>query len=215
MPISLEILSNKLRRRLNVLESALERHSSGPRLSKRVDCQAIQEGIISTLWQSWCWFAREVVIASAKGAVTSSGLVTTSIYALNAEPEIIYIAKQLAWQRPIGQIKPILRGFQEPTWGDLDKLNRIILGVNCTNSKQLASVFGSTKRIKDLQLCRNSSAHINKDNITALSSARVRYLNTKLNHPSDMIFWIDPDTNEYVWKSWIDELEIISLLAIL
>jgi hypothetical protein len=95
MPTSLEISRAKLQQRLNVVETALERHSQGLTFSRRVDRHALQEGIISILWQSWCWFCREVVIASARGAVTSSGLVTTSPYAAMTKPELVYIAKQL------------------------------------------------------------------------------------------------------------------------
>ncbi|WP_227518007.1 hypothetical protein, partial [Klebsiella variicola] len=35
-------------------------------------------------------------------------------------------------------------------------------------------------------------------------------MHTKFRHPSDTMFWIDPQTNDYLWKSWIEEIELIS-----
>ena len=44
----------------------------------------------------------------------------------------------------------------------------------------------------------------------------VRYLSTKLVHPSDMMHWEDPNNNnEYLWKSWIEELDIAAEFAVM
>jgi hypothetical protein len=96
----------------------------------------------------------------------------------------------------------------------LKKINRIVDGIGSSNRSQLASAFGVGLAVLDLQLCRNASAHINSETKAEVSAARVRYSESAFKHPSDAIFWIDPSTNDYLWKTWIDEIEIMSEFAI-
>jgi hypothetical protein len=68
--------------------------------------------------------------------------------------------------------------------------------------------------ISDLQKCRNACAHLNLESLALVTNVRVRYDDTSLRHPSEMMFWSDPDTKDFAWKSWIDEMMLIADYAV-
>lgn len=192
------------------MDSAFDRYLVKRSSPRRFDRSAHQEGLISALWQSWCSFCRTVIIESAIGTTDGKGNQIVSQYAGRTEPEIAYIAKVLAEGGTVRKIKAVKGSHQEPTWGDLNKISRIATGIGPTNESQLLTAFGIGSTLRDLQLCRNACAHINADLINEIGKAKVRYSDTRVLHPSDFIFWIDPNTKNFVWKSWIDEMELIS-----
>jgi len=102
----------------------------------------------------------------------------------------------------------------EPTWGDLGKANEIVRELMPTNEQQLLTAFGAMNLVRDLQDVRNACAHISADRIQDMRNLRTRYDVTKLLHPSDAIFWIDPITKDYSWRSWVKEMKRFASLAI-
>ena len=216
MTASLEFVRLKLRRRLRTLDSGFERQLLDPVAKRRIDKFAIQEGHISALWQAWCVFCRELLIYSVQGATTTSGTITTSPHTALDEMEIAFVAKQLSHRRPrpVNQIRPLTHNRNEHTWGDLGSMHRVVSRIGCSNMNSIRVALSVCSRVKDLQLCRNASAHINKSSLQDVRGSMVRYLDTKLRHPSDMMYWVDPDNNDFLWKSWIEELEIAAEFAI-
>lgn len=214
MPTSLENIRKKFVRRLEVADGAFERHVIDTSLSLRFDCYALQEGLLSHLWQSWNLFCRDIVISSALGANTNAGILTTSPYSGLTEPEVAFVSQQLSRNHAIGTIRPLSGRHFEPTWGDSQKINRISVGIAASNSSSLASAFGGILLISDLQKCRNACAHLNSESLALVANARVRYDDTSLRHPSEMMFWSDPATNDFAWKSWIDEMMLIAGYAV-
>lgn len=213
MPISLRKVRKRLLVRLHLLDSVFLRIVEARSIEKRLDRSARQEGLVSSLWQSWCGFSRSVLLDSIKGAITNSGIVTTSPFINHSESQIAFVAKQLNQGTNISDIRS-LPPYQEPTWGDLDCLGRIAAGIDCSNANTLLSAFSGAHKISDLQMCRNACAHLTSHNLTEIRAAKVRYLNTTSIHPSDLIFWIDPSTNYFLWRTWLDEIKTISNLAI-
>lgn len=214
MPILLEDIYRRLISRTRTLDLMFDRYTLvGSQQLKRLDRSATQEGLISALWQTWCSFCRETVIASACGATSRLGEAITSPYSGRTEMEIAYVARELAYRRRVASVRALLGRHLEPTWGDLQKLNLIATGISSTNQSQLLSAFGIGLAISDLQLCRNVSAHLNAGGISEVVAARVRYNETRFVHPSDLIFWIDPTTKDFLWKTWIDEIRSVAALA--
>lgn len=200
--------------RLSTLDKAFERHVVAPSVSRSVDRYALQEGLISSLWQAWGEFCRDVVIGAVKGANTTIGtLVNSPTYSARTELEIAFVAKRLASAQPVGTIRSIAGRHQEPTWGDVNKLIPIVSGLAPTNVATMLSAFGSAAAIKDLQTYRNASAHICADTLAMVSATRVRYQDTSFRHPSDTMRWTDPATNDYLWRTWIDEIDLVSDVA--
>lgn len=126
-----------------------------------------------------------------------------------------YIAAQFARKQPVGTIKSIAGDHLEPTWGDYDKADKIIVGFQLSNATVLQSALGTAVSIKDLQICRNACAHLSSDRILDVKAARVRYDDTRFNHPSDMMHWIEPITNDQLWRYWIDEMRSAAQQALL
>jgi hypothetical protein len=214
MPTSLESIQQTLNRRLRVLDAGFERQLLNSDVKFRLDKSAIQEGYISALWQAWCNFCRELMIASVQGATTKSGVDTTCTHAALGEMEIAYVAKQLSNQHAVTTVRPLSGSHQEHTWGDVGKMNYVLGGIGCSNAPVIITAFSACRRIDDLQLCRNASAHICKSTIFNIRDCKVRYLDTKLRHPSDMMYWTDPDSNDFLWKSWVEEMELVAEFAI-
>lgn len=214
MPTSFSQVRSKFLMRLNTLDKAFERHVVSPSVSKNVDRFALQEGLISSLWQAWCEFCRETVIGAVQGANTTSGvLVSSATYSARTDLEIAFIAKQFAHAKPFSAIKSVAGRHQEPTWGDVSKLILMVSGLAPTNVSTMLSGFGSATAIKDLQTYRNASAHICSDTLAMVKATRVRYRDTNFKHPSDTMRWTDPTTNDYLWRTWIDEMDLVSDVA--
>ncbi|SMX37652.1 hypothetical protein MAA8898_01216 [Maliponia aquimaris] len=213
MATSLKSIKNRFLLRVSTADGAFHRHLVEPSTKFRTHRFALQEGLVSLLWQTWCTFCRDVVIASARSALTDSGAITSSPYSGNNEKEVAYVARKVARGERVTSIREISGSYLEPTWGDPAKLNSIITGLGSSNSPALLSAFGVSTRIQDLQMCRNTCAHLNGENITIMQRAKVRYNSTRMQHPSDFIFWEDPLTQDFVWRSWIDEMEIIAAFA--
>ncbi|MGN8152515.1 hypothetical protein ACTJK5_09600 [Agrobacterium sp. 22094] len=214
MPISFEHLRKKLLTRVTTLDKAFERHVLSPSATKAVDRFALQEGLVSALWQAWCEFCRGAIMGATRGANTTSGVAVNSpTYNGNSELEIAYVAQLLSQSKMVTKIKSVKGRHQEPTWGDVGKVNLIVSGLAPTNSGTMLSGFGGVISLKDLQTCRNASAHVCSDTFAMVRAARVRYQDTDFKHPSDVMKWIDPATKDYLWRSWVEEMDIVSDLV--
>lgn len=176
---------------------------------------AAQEGFLSSLWQAWCGFCREAIMLSCLGTTTQSGNSTTCQFSHYSEAEILFIAKCLANNSMPKHIRPISGMYAEPTWGDVSKISKILIGLSPSNLSVMSTAFNSITLATDLQTVRNTCAHINKEGLASLNLMKVRYNDNKFRHPSDAMFWIDPVTGDFAWQAWILELKIAASAAIL
>lgn len=210
---SLQASLTKLHNRLQVNSARFKQlvvEGSKPRVRRWHE----QEGLLSTTWQAWCWFCRSVILDSAKGASTVSGGTTTSAYAVNTEAELCYLAARFKQKQNPGTIKSIKGSHLEPTWGDLSAINLIVSGLNSSNSSVLLKAFGSSILVDDLQLIRNASAHLNRDNQKAIRSQQPKYNKSAFIHPSDAIYWEDSVSVDFAFNAWVNEMKAISTLAV-
>lgn len=198
---------------LKAAESALSRCSI-ERRGRRMDRSAVQEGLVSNIWQSWGNFCRDVLISSAKGTTTQGGIPVSSPHSALTSAEIKYFAMMLARKQTVKNIRASRGSHEEPTWGDVNKITLIANGLGLTNANTLAGAFSAAQTIKDLQTCRNASAHFNETTVAEVRALSTRYNADFLFHPSDLIHWVDIGTKDFLWRSWIDEMDIISELAI-
>ena len=205
---SLSYFQDKLCQRLFVLESAHRRLLLRRAYIRKIDRFSLQQGLISALWQAWNDVSRSILLFSAKGAVSSGGVVITSAFSQYTFDEIRFAALRVSRNENIGTPRAIAGDHLEPNWGDLNKANRIILGLRPTNSNQLLSAFGSMTLVSDLQKTRNACTHISLDRMREIYQLKTRYVGGRLLHPSDVIFWIDPITKDFAWNVWIDEMKI-------
>lgn len=174
----------------------------------------IGEGIISSLWQSWCYFCRSIVLGSAAGAVTKNGEVISSPYSHLNERQLITLALKFCRRERIPSVIQMANGWVDLAWGDVSKLNLIISGMEMSNRDNLLSSFGVATHLKTLQMSRNACAHICHYTIEQIKNARVFYNDNFFIHPSEIMFWTDPISGRFLWKEWINEIDLISSLVV-
>ena len=213
MPSSLGSLEIRFNARMNTLDSAFNRSLANRTSLRRSDRSFLQEGMVSSLWQAWCIAVRGLIMASVKGATTKTGVTTNSPHAALLDTELSYIASKSARGHPIGTIRPLAGSHLEPTWGDLNKVGLIASGYGLSNGPHLATTLASPGSLTDLQICRNACAHRNADRLADVQAARIRYSGTHFMHPSDMMFWVEPVSNNFLWRTWTDEMRIAFGLA--
>lgn len=213
MPTSLNVHKDKLFVQLQTLTSGFNRHLTVAPKQRLLDRAAIREGLISTLWQCWCRFFRSVVLTSASGGTTGAGATISSDYASLSESQILYVAKQLSNESAVTTFRSIAGPHLEPTWGDITKAIAISSGMRISNSSQLVRALSLAIAIPDLQICRNATAHFGAAQLVRLKNARVRYIETKILHPTDACVWIDPATEGYLWDTWVEEIKLIAEYA--
>lgn len=194
--------------RINVVSSAVGRASLQRVTEKRVDRYARNEGLISALWQLWNDFSRNAIIHSALGTTTASGMTTNSRFSNLSEGQLLSVCRAAASGQQIpGNIRPLRGSHLEPTWGDARKIQLIVNCILPTNHLNLLSGFGIRTTSLDIQTVRNACAHISLDRINDIRSMQTKYSFTHYNHPSDVLFWIEPTTGNELWQVWVDELK--------
>jgi hypothetical protein len=211
MPASLSVCRSRLQRRLALVAAEIDAYyGNRPNLTK-LHRWATQEGFLSSLWQLWNAFARELLISSCQGTVTMSGTTVSSLHAARPVGEIAFLAREFSLGNSPKTVKSLSSSRLEPTWGDISKVQKIISGLNPSNAAVLATGFGSASLIRDVQEVRNASAHLTAENRQKIAAMKVRYDKPVWIHPSDAMFWLDPTSKDFAWRAWLDEMELISL----
>lgn len=213
MPLSFVSLEIRFHAKLSNLDTAFDRSLANRSSTGRRDRHFLQEGLVSTLWQTWCYAVRGLIIESVKGATTKAGIATISPHSALLDTELTYIASKTAKGQSVGTIKPLAGSHLEPTWGDLNKIGLISSGYALSNGSQLATALASPSSLGDLQICRNACAHLNSDRLADVQAARIRYSSTSFMHPSDMMTWVEPASSDFLWRTWTDEMRIAFGLA--
>lgn len=211
---SLSYFPLKLDRRLSILDNAHRRLSLRRHRIRKIDRFSAQMGLVSTLWQVWNDASRSIILSSVKGAILASGAEVSSEFSGFSTGQIRFAAMKFARNEQVDQLKEIAGDHVEPTWGDLDKASRIVSRFRPTNSSQLLSAFGSMNLVKDLQITRNACAHISIARLQEIYELGVRYDGDKPLHPSDVIYLIDPNTKDFSWYSWTDEIRAFACYAV-
>jgi len=174
------------------------------------------EGLVSSLWQSWGHFCRDVVIFSAKGCSTASGNVLAPSVTPPSWERVSYIAMQSK-----GRGSPIVAGRTnttlrfEPTWGDVGVLSRVIPAANPVNKNQLLSAFGLGVQVSHLQTVRNATAHRNSETMgNVLALAHLYNLPRPPRHPIEALYWVDVASGDYAIEAWAGEMRKIASVAV-
>jgi len=181
---------------------------------RRLHRNTIGEGIISSLWQSWCYFCRSVIINSTSGTITNSGVDVSSPFTYLNERQIITLSLKFCRGERIPQNINMANGWVDLAWGDIEKLHLIISGINMSNKDNLLSSFSMMNHLKVLQKSRNACAHICAHTIEQIKNVRVFYNDNFFMHPSEVMLWTVPINGEFLWKAWVAEMDLISSLVV-
>jgi hypothetical protein len=103
----------------------------------------------------------------------------------------------------------------EPTWGDVDVLVKILTRLRPVNFAQLLAAFSSGHpSAKALQLIRNGAAHNNVQNLNDIQALRSTYLVFPISHPTHALFWIEPNSSDFLVTHAIQVLTDVGEVAI-
>lgn len=169
------------------------------------------EGILSTLWQVWNRYCRQVVMASCLGCDTRSHGRLVSIHA--TESVVAYIAKNQRNGFPPSGAGTLTVTRLEPTWGDMAKLVQVITALAPANESQLLAAFGTVPKISHIQDLRNAVAHRNTQSMLAIFAWQASYLAQRVRHPLEALFWADPVASKYLVLARIDDMSQAAYLA--
>ncbi|QDM29361.1 hypothetical protein FNL56_27075 [Tardiphaga sp. vice304] len=206
---------------LNVLASELRSFSSGRaqlaaanQFSLLDEC--LLEGLLSRVWQSWCSFARVCVVDSCMGTTSASGAAVSPLIEAVSDPHVSWAAIR-AKNKPNppywGATNTVLR--VEPTWGDVDVLNKILTKLRPSNHLQLLAAFSSiTPSAKALQTIRNGAAHHNAETMAEVRSLQSSYVAFRIDHPTHALFWTEPTSSDFLVTFAIDEIRVAAQAAI-
>lgn len=208
--ISIEVIASALERRIHRISLYMEQ----ARPQNRFERVLHQSSAISHLWQAWVLHNRTIVVSCLAGNLAIKGKVLSSPLHHLSESELLYHAQQYSEGKQPKAGKTIKSHLSEPNWGDRDKILNICSGAGFEDSSYITACFGLAERITDLQLCRNTCAHLTKSQIFEFNSSRVRYSENYFMHPSDMMNWVDPDTSQKLWDSWCGEMKTIAELLV-
>jgi hypothetical protein len=177
--------------------------------------ECLLEGLLSRVWQAWGSFCRTCVMESCMGTTDAAGAAIAAIpYAASEEHVSGAAIRAKSGKAPLwGSTNAILR--LEPTWGDVDVLSRIINRLQPTNSGKMLAAFSSAYQCaKALQSVRNGAAHNHTQNLGDILKLRSAYVVFPIAHPTQAMFWIEPQSQDFLVTHAIEELRDSGLAAV-
>jgi hypothetical protein len=180
------------------------------------DRHYLLEGILSSAWQSYCSFVRQVTIYSSLGCRTASGVNHAPSIAPAKWERASYIALRASKGASIAPTTLNTLLIKEPTWGDSSKISDIINALCPGNSGTLKShLAGGLTGPKHCQQVRNACAHKNHQTKADLKTLAPFYIASPVVHPTDVMTWRDPQSQEFAFLSWTDDMKAIAQGAVL
>lgn len=174
-------------------------------------------GILNSIWQSWnrywrtYWLTHIFGGISFMGSVPPNSIGLTRITTTNVcEGVGIYNLLSSSGYNTARYRSGIVHAHQEPTWGDVDLIERISLAHNSlgmpgTQILSALSVFGDSA--KHFQKVRNYSIHISKEGIQELKrDVLPKYKASNFKYPTDILFYEELAGTKVAIISWIEEL---------
>lgn len=103
----------------------------------------------------------------------------------------------------------------EPTWGDVDTLARILPRLGSSNQSQLlAAISAASQSAKSLQFIRNAAAHNNPETMADVLAIRSQYVVFPITHPVHALYWTNPSSGDFLAPAALDDLVECALDAI-
>jgi len=175
----------------------------------------MQDGFVSQAWQAWGHFCRELIFASAQGTPTASNQPTGCPHAARPLEELAWIGMRAANGESINGIRSIRSRKSEPTWGDPSKFQQIVQAYGLANEQSvLSGVLIAGRIASHMQTIRNASAHTDPDTIASVRSLAIFYQATPIRLPADAIFWVEPNTGEFLYRYWTSRMIVAARLAV-
>lgn len=179
--------------------------------------ECLLEGLLSRTWQSWSKFCRSLVVESCMGTVDASGRAIAALPDAISEAHVSGAAIRARSNRTPcwspANTNTILR--LEPTWGDVNVLDRVLRHLQPNNLTQLLAAFSSGyPSAKAMQTVRNGAAHINSQTLLEIQALASAYIVFPITHATHALFWTEPISGDFLVAQAIEDLRSAGLAAI-
>jgi len=178
--------------------------------------ECLLEGLLSRVWQTWNNFCRKCVVESCVGTTNANGVAVPGLPNAASEAHVssaAIVAKSTNRGPFWGATNTVLRN--EPTWGDVDVLVRILTQLKPSNSTSMLAGFSSSHAsAKALQIIRNAAAHNHAQNMSEVLTLRSSYIVFPIAHPIQALFWTEPGSSDFLVMNAISDLKSAGLIAI-
>jgi hypothetical protein len=181
-----------------------------------LDELCLLEGVLSHVWQAWCRFCRRIIMESCQGTQNCSGVAIPAVALAHSDSAVSGAAVSIKRKRKNiwGAPNSVLR--DEPTWGDVDVLLDIIVGLSPANSVVLTGMCTmAASSAKILQAARNAAAHHNFQTVASLIKLSGPYSVFSISHPCQAMFWLDTLSGNYLLTEAIEGLKDAATFAVL
>ena len=180
--------------------------------------ECLLEGLLSRCWQSWCIFCRTCVIASCVGTTNSAGALIPPLPQATDGSHCIWggysregrsVQARRIGDRQIQFFALNQRGGMSTFW------RGILTRLYPSNAGQLLAAFSSgASSAKAMQLIRNCAAHNNWQSRAGLQKIQSAYIVFAITHPTHALFWIEPNSKDFLITRAMENLEAIGFAAI-
>jgi hypothetical protein len=179
--------------------------------------ECLLEGVLSRTWQTWSNFCRSLVVESCMGTVDASGKSIIALPDAISDAHVSSAAIRAKSNRNpcwgSANTNTILR--LEPTWGDVDVLDKILKQLQPNNAAQLLAAFSSGySSAKAMQTIRNGAAHNHRQNLLDIQALASAYIAFPITHATHSLFWTEPTSGDFLVAQVIEDLRSAGLAAI-
>lgn len=169
-------------------------------------------GVINSLWQTWNDFWRAFWLANLFGGIDIRRNLITPIPSIlrprSSEPEAMYYLLHVLGQRK-NSVGSISGSYQEATWGDRNQIEKLTLKLKGPGDSILSAMAIYGNSIYHLQLVRNASIHLDRDNFTRVKNELMPYyIHPAIKYPTDFLFSTNLSTGRTAYIDWVDNLKV-------
>lgn len=160
----------------------------------------------------WCAFARAFTIERSLGCSSRSGAAVLARVGSKDKPRILYEAKAFSNDGTPNRGATILERYREPTWGDIDKLAKILTGLGLSDASILETAILSNRgTVSHLQVTRNACAHRSLQSLKAVRKLQPFYvIRDAIRHPSDLAWQEHASDKSTAILRWITDVELLA-----
>ena len=101
--------------------------------------------------------------------------------------------------------------WREPTWGDVQTVQGVVKALSPANAADLVSCLGSVSRGPvHVHRVRNAAAHRNLQTLADVRSLSIYYNATGIRHPLEVVTWTEPQSRDYAFVAWLEEMRLVA-----